>query len=263
MSHELAMIPFEQENLRAYTLLLRIEVVLRECLRESLKSEFGVDWQKKLPGELHKTIKQKQAEENRPQFNFIRLGPLYYLTFAELLPLLQQKPGRPVAKKLGGECFLKQLENLIAPRNAVGHSRPVSSVGLKTIETLYAQMETALTAEELARLMANPDTGLGQDEAAKAVIPAMEQILRDLPNLPPAFPIPESYQTAIIQFWWADDSLAGFNRSRVESAIALIREYNALPAGVGSAGNRQRFCEQYDMKKQIQDAITELGKVTL
>ena len=74
MSHELAMIPFEQENLRAYTLLLRIEIVLRECLRESLKSEFGVDWQKKLPGELHKIVKQKQAEENKPQFNFIRLA---------------------------------------------------------------------------------------------------------------------------------------------------------------------------------------------
>ena len=148
------MIPFEDDNLRAYTLLLRIEIVLRECLRTSLESKFGVHWRKRLPGELLKKIKELQAEESRPQFNFVRLGPLYYLTFGELLTLLQQKSGRSVAKKLGGDCVLKQLENIFVPRNAVCHSRPVSSVGLKTIETLYAEMETALTAEGLARLMA-------------------------------------------------------------------------------------------------------------
>ena len=257
------MIPFENENLRAYTLLLRIEIVLRECLRTSLESEFGVHWRKRLPGELLKKIKESQAEESRPQFNFVRLGPLYYLTFGELLTLLQQKSGRSVAEKLGGDCILKQLENIFAPRNAVCHSRPVSSVGLKTIETLYAEMETALTADGLARLIAKPDTGLAQDEAAKGLIPVLNEMLRDLPNLPPAFPIPEAFQTATAQFWWADDTLAGFNRSSVEATIAVIREYNALPAGVGSAGSRQRICDERDLKKRIQNAITELEKVTL
>ncbi len=255
------MIPFEDDNLSAYTLLLRIEIVLRESLRKSLESQSGVDWQKKLPGELLTKIRKAQTEENKPQFNFVRLGPLYYLTFGELLTLLQQKSGRSVAEKLGGDCFLKQLENIFAPRNALCHSRPVSSVGLKTIETLYAQMEAALTADGLARLMAKPDTGLAQDEAAKGLIPALNEMLRDLPDLPPAFPIPEAIQTATAQFWWADDSLAGFNRSSVEAAFALIREYNALPAGVGSAGVRQRFCEQSNLKTRIQGAITELAKV--
>jgi hypothetical protein len=161
-----------------------------------------------------------------------------------------------VTEKLGGDCVLKQLENIFVPRNAVCHSRPVSSVGLKTIETLYAEMETALTADGLARLIAKPDTGLTQDEAAKGLTPVLNEVLRDLSNLPPAFPIPEAFQSATAQFWWADDSLAGFNRSSVEAAIALIREYNALPAGVGSAGTRQRFCEQRDLKKRIQDAVS-------
>ena len=257
------MIPFENDNVRAYTLLLRIEIALRECLRTSLESEFGVHWRKRLPGELLKKIKESQAEENRPQFNFVCLGPLYYLAFGELLILLKQKSGRSVAEKLGGDCFLKQLENIFAPRNAVCHSRPVSSVGLKALETLYAEMETALTADGLARLIAKPDTGLARDEAAKGLIPALNETLRDLPDLPPAVPIPEAFQIATAQFWWADDSLAGFNRSNVEAAIALIREYNALPAGVGSAGNRQRFCEKHDLKKRIQDAITELENVTV
>jgi hypothetical protein len=158
------MIPFENDNLKAYALLLRIEIALRELLGISLESEFGAQWRKRLPGELLKKIKESQREENRPQFGYVRLGPLYYLTFGELLTLLQQKSGRPVAEKLGGDGFLKQLENVFTPRNALCHSRPVSSVGLKTIETLYAQMETALTPEWLAQLMSKPDTGLGQDE---------------------------------------------------------------------------------------------------
>lgn len=255
------MIPFENDNLKAYALLLRIEIALRELLRISLESEFGVQWRKRLPGELLKKIKESQTEENRPQFGYVRLGPLYYLTFGELLTLLQQKSGRPVADKLGGDCVLKQLENIFVPRNAVCHSRPVCSVGLKTIETLYAEMEAALTTDGLARLIAKPDAGLAQDQAANSLIPALKDVLRDLPNLPPSFVIPDVFQTAIAQFWWADDSLAGFNRSVIEAAIAVIREYNALPAGVGCAGTRQRFTEQRDTKEQVQHAITELEKV--
>jgi len=110
------MIHFENDNLRAYKLLLRIEVVLRECLRTSFESEFGVHWRKRLPGELLKKIKQSQSEESRPQFNFVNLGPLYYLTFGELLTLLNQKSGRSISERLGGDCVLKQLENIFAPR---------------------------------------------------------------------------------------------------------------------------------------------------
>lgn len=257
------MIPFENDNVRAYTLLLRIEIVLRECLRKSLESEHGVHWQKKLHGELLKKIRKSQADENKPQFDFIRLGPLYYLTFGELLTQLQQNPSRSVAEKLGGDSFLKQLENVFTPRNALCHSRPVSTIGLKTIETLYAQVERALTEEGLKRLIAKPDTGLVQAEAAKALIPALKQGLRDLPSLPAALPIPDLFQTATAQFWWADDSLAGFSISTVEVAFGLIKEYNSIPTGVGSAGSRQRFSEQRELKMKIQSAVTELEKVTL
>jgi hypothetical protein len=100
-----------------------------------------------LPGELLKKIKESLTEENRPQFGYVRLGSLDYFTFGELLTLLQQESGRPVAEKVGGACVLKQLENVFVPRNAICHSRPVSSVGLKTIEALYAEMETALAAD--------------------------------------------------------------------------------------------------------------------
>ena len=255
------MIPFESDNLKAYSLLLRIEIALRELLRISMESEFGVQWRKRLPGELLKKIKESQTEENRPQFGYVRLGPLYYLTFGELLTLLQPKSGHAVAEKLGGGCVLKQLENIFVPRNAVCHSRPVSSVGLKTIVTLYAEMETALTADGLARLIAKPDAGLAQDQAASGMIPALKDVLRDLPKLPPSFVIPDVFQIATSQFWWADDSLAGFNRSVIEAAIAVIREYNAIPAGVGCAGTRQRFSEQSEMKKAVQHALTELEKV--
>jgi hypothetical protein len=257
------MIPFEGENLRAYTLLLRIEIALRECLKAALEAEHGRQWQKTLHGDLLKKIRKSQTDEYKPQFNFIRLGPLYYLTFGELLTQLQHKHCRSAVEMLGGDSLLKQLETVFAPRNALCHSRPVSSIGLRTIETLYAQMETALTADGLARLTAKPDTGLAQSAAAKGLIPGLNRMLHELSDLPLKLPIPELHQTAIIQFWWADDSLAGFNRSRIEAAVELLCEYNALPAGVGSAGARQRLCEQRELKRCIQDAVSELEKVAL
>lgn len=257
------MIPFEKENTKAYVLLLRIEIVLRECIRTSMEIEFGANWQKRLPGDLFKKIKESQTEENRPQFNFVRLGPLYYLTFGELLTILTQKLGHSVAKKFGGDCFLKQLENILVPRNALCHSRPISSVGLRAIETLYAEMKAALTAEELSKLTAKLDTGLTQDDVKKMFMPALLQVLSDLPKLPGVFTIPKYFRTAIAQFWWADDNLAGFNRSIVETAFTLLHQYNTLPKGVGSAGIRQNFCDEHSLKIKIEDAIIELEKMTL
>lgn len=256
------MIPFENDNLKAYGLLLRIEIALRELLRISLESEFGAQWRKRLPGELLKKVKESQTEENRPQFGYVRLGPLYYLTFGELLTLLQQKSGKAVAEKLGGDCVLKQLENIFVPRNAVCHSRPVSSVGLRTIATLYAEMETALTADGLANLIAKPDTGLAQDQAASELIASLQAVGEKLHSIPSSFAVPEVYRTASAQFWWAEDTLAGFRRSVVEACFDCIKEYNALPAGVGCAGTRLRYCEQHEMKQKVEDAIAELRKVT-
>src|SRR5207249_11389800 len=61
VSFEHAMIPFENDNLKAYALLLRIEIAIRELLRISLEAEFGVQWRKRLPGELLKKIKESQS----------------------------------------------------------------------------------------------------------------------------------------------------------------------------------------------------------
>jgi hypothetical protein len=255
------MISFEIENTNAYTLLLRIEIALRECLRHALESEFGPPWRKQLPGDLLKKIKESQEEGNRPQFDFIKLGPLYYLTFGELLKLLQQKSGRAVAARFGGDCFLKQLENLTAPRNSVCHSRPVSSVGLKVIETLYAEMEVALKPLSFSDLISSPDTGITQGEASAAMVVSLKKLLTKRSRLPAFFEIPNEFNLSILQFWWADDSLAGFNRSTVEKAFAVIHEYNALPKGVGSAASRQRCCETYQIDSNAVAAIMELQKV--
>jgi hypothetical protein len=104
---------------------------------------------------------------------------------------------------------------------------------------------------------------LDQATAARELISGLNQALHDLPSLPPLLPIPEVFQTATIQYWWAEDSLAGFTIVMVEAAFEMIRKYNALPKGVGSAATRQHFSEQGDFKTRIKDAITELEKVAL
>ncbi|MBK8039638.1 MAG: hypothetical protein IPK22_21280 [Verrucomicrobiaceae bacterium] len=254
---------FEFENTRAYSLLLRIEVLLRECLREALEEQDGRKWQRKLPGALLTKIKDSQKDERKPQFNFVRLGPLYYLTFGELLSVLDQKSSSAIVKRLGGEVFLKQFQNLCAPRNAVCHSRPVSSIGLQVIETLYSQLENVLTVEVVQRYLTHPDTGLEKDAAIPLVASILASALTSHERLPAKLETSKTLALAIEQYWWADDSLAGFNRQCVEDAIDLISQYNELPAGVGAVASRQNFCDRQGLKLKIQKAIATLETATL
>jgi len=255
------MIPFEQDNLQAYSLLLRIEIVLRECLKESMEGEFGAKWQKRIPGDLLKKVRMSQSEENKPQFDFLRLGPLYYLTFGELLQLLQQELGRSVTRRLGGESLVRQLENLFSPRNAICHSRSVSRVGLKAVEALYGQLESALTPEVMSRLLANPDAGLRQVDAARGLARTFEQALYVVAELPLALPIPDDYERVTAQFWWGEDTLAGFHCACVEACVALIVEYNSLPVGVAAVLPRQRLVETSNFEVHLREALSELRKV--
>lgn len=257
------MIPFEEENVNAYRLMLRIEVALRECLRSSFEKQFGPRWQKQIPGDMLKKIRDAQTEAKRPQFNYLNLGPFYYLTLGELLPILQQNAGRPTAERFGGDGFIKQLENILGPRNALCHSRNASSVGLVAIDALYRQMETALTPEGLEKLLSEPNIGLPQDIAAKQMIPCLREAAKSVSELPATIKIPDNFDLAKTQYWWGEEALAGFDCVKVKTAVALIQEYNSLPQGIGSAAFRQRFTEEKNLKVTIENAITELEKVLL
>jgi hypothetical protein len=252
---------FQKDNQEAYRLLLGIEVVLRELLRLEYEQKLGPRWQRQLPPELLKNIKASQTEESRPQFDYLRLGPLYYLNFGELLKLLQQKHAQGVCRQLGGEVFLKQLENLFTPRNAVCHSRPVSSVGLKAIETLHAQLETALTRTRFEFLLANPDVGLTQRDFAANVLPLLRNALSIAASLPRCLPSLEIVDKALLQFWWVDDALAGFNRMAIEEVAQNISDYNKLPSGVGASGERQRYLDKSNFQKAVAKTIAELEKI--
>jgi hypothetical protein len=253
--------PFQKDNQEAYGLLLAIEVVVRELLRLEYEQKLGPKWQRQLPPDLLKNIKASQAEESRPQFNYVRLGPLYYLSFGDLLKLLQQKHAQGVCRQLGGDVFLKQLENLFTPRNAVCHSRPVGSVGLKVIQTLHAQLAAALTSARFDSLLANPDVGLTQRDFAADTLPLLRNALSTAASLPRCLPSLEIVDKALLQFWWVDDALAGFNRLAIEEAAQKMSDYNKLPPGVGAAGERQRYLDRSDFQQTVATAIAELEKI--
>ena len=65
---------------------------MREMIRIAFEAEFGGRWRQRIPGALLAKIRKDESdEEKRKQFDFRRLGPLYYLTFGELTSLLRQK----------------------------------------------------------------------------------------------------------------------------------------------------------------------------
>ena len=97
------MVPFEDDNTEAFKLLTRVEIGIRELLRKSLQQTHGNSWRRQLPALMRSKIHAAQNEETqRSQFDFLRLGPLYYLTFGELLDILQQPHGKLAVECAGG-----------------------------------------------------------------------------------------------------------------------------------------------------------------
>jgi hypothetical protein len=217
------MIPFEEDNLTAYRLVLRIEIALRECIRISLEANSGTNWRRLIPGDLLKKIRNAQREENQPQFDYLHLGPLYYLTLGELIPILNQKVGRSVAERFGGDSFIKQLENILGPRNALCHSRRIPSVGLGAIKSLYHQMETSLTPEGLREIVSHPDSGLPPENATDLLIDWLMVAKQTIQQLNHPVPVSESYEIATQQYWWDNSELSGFNCLLIEKVANFER----------------------------------------
>ena len=70
------MIPFEENNLESYRLLLRIEIALRELLRQSFEQQYGPRWRNRLPGGL---------EEEAVRAHLASLYPEEHLKWIEFL----------------------------------------------------------------------------------------------------------------------------------------------------------------------------------
>jgi len=247
---------FESRNVEAYRLLLKIEVALREFLRDRLISKYGQKWHKRIPGKYLVEIRKSQSDESkRKQFDFLRLGPLYYLTFGELLEFMDEGDGREAAVSIGGAAMLNQLRLLLLPRNAIAHCRDCSQIGLEVIRNTYSQLVNALTEQRFSELLKSPDVGIRPEIAMELLKEALSAADRMLSELRSPCVICQEYNEARAQFWWGDKDLAGFDTEVVDSAIRLILQYNELPTGLGSAGLRQRFIEETGLPELIRAGI--------
>ena len=108
-------LPFEEPNVEGYRLLLRIEVALRELLaRESRGANRASLAQPLALGEVLQRIRESEREEEkRGQFDFLRLGPLYYLDFGQPLAIIQQQAGRAIVARFGGDGFIEQTKRRV------------------------------------------------------------------------------------------------------------------------------------------------------
>jgi hypothetical protein len=231
---------FEQRNVEAYSLLLRVEVVLRELVREHRFEVHGEAWHKQLPGEFLKLIRDAQREENRPHYGFECLGPLYYLTFGQLATVLSQAYSKPLIDKLGGQPFLKSLEAISPFRNAVCHSRPIPAIGLQQISLMHSQLTQALSADRFNRYLQNPDVGVHPEDARRDLILAISKMKQDLIDLPERLDVGPVTQMALRQYWWRPD-LAGFDIDAIERLMPYVDHYNQLARGIGASNLRHQF----------------------
>ena len=253
------MVPFEDANVEAYRLLLRIEVVVREVLRISLEEIHGARWQRQLLKEMRSKIHESQAEEHRRrQFDFIRLGPLYYLTLGELIPLLRQRVAQQAVQRLGGNAFIEQVENIFAPRNAVAHSRDVSAAGIAAIRAIYLQIENSVGGEELSTILQHPDVGISPERALPSILEWAIDVFGKIEKLAATCPPCEEYSKAETQFWWGMHEVREVDYQLLERCVKDVERYNVLPKGIGSAATRQRFVESSRLNETLQKAIQTL-----
>lgn len=253
---------FEARNCDAYRLLLRIELILRELLKEELRRRNGEKWQKLIPGNQLKVIREKQKEENRPQFGFVRLGPLYYLTYGELLEIYKQQAARSVIDRLGGDKVYSQLEGLVSMRNAVSHSRDVSEIGLKAITLAYDEMSTALTPSVIDSLLTHLDAGVTPEIAAKSLAEMCRTLV-----IPISAGMGITIEYSLIseikdQYWWPDSSLAGFDCNQVENLLVDLATYASIPlSGIGSDLTRKRTSLALGLRDRLANIAEELEVV--
>jgi hypothetical protein len=240
---------------------LEIEVVLRELVAQAYEDEYGLAWEKRLPSDLRADIKRKQDDETgREEFDFRTLGALYYLAYGDLVKLLSRDVGKQVAVKFGGPAFHKELEKLQIPRNAIAHSRPVSSVGLQAVKLVHGKLESALTRDGMDALLKDPAVGLTPSEVIPDLRVWVQKVIKTTEKLDGPCDVSTDYARASAQYWWGASALAGFDTTSVDAFVGVVEQYNALPEMLGVAEQRRQLLSKTDWTGVSSRVIESLGE---
>jgi hypothetical protein len=121
---------------------------------------------------------------------------------------------------------------------------------------------TALDSRQLSDIVASPDIGVFPDDTARLLSPWLSSLQENILALQCPITIDDAYETATHQYWWGVSEFSGFDCAALERVSDLIVAYNALPTGVGSAGRRQRFCDENKALQLIENATAELKRIS-
>lgn len=258
------MILFEKRNVGAYKLLLRVENILREFIARSLKEEFDSRWQREIPGDCKKRIKESSGYEASQHFQFRKMGPLYYLTLGDLVVILEQKVGEKAREGLGGslnlqnDAFIPKIQDALPVRNALAHSRDVTELGLKAVTNLYDHIENALGEDTVRELLANPDIGISPEDAAKGLIQWLCEN-RDALSAETDLPDQDSlYEKASEQYWWGQSEYGGFENETIDDVIDLLDKYRSIPKGMGTIRSKRKIIVTDGLVTKLNKAIDAL-----
>ena len=257
MIEQAEQVPFASRNSEGYACLLYIEVALRELARHELCRHYGEKWQKRIPGRYLQKIRRDQKDEaTKASLGFRRLGPLYYLTFGELVEVAIQEPTVEAVTRVLGQQGPALLMEIVPCRNAIAHCRDLSEEALATVRALSSRMTTGLAAHGLAGVLQQPDIGLYPEEARELIARWLTEVQDVLSELRALTVGQESYKEASRQYWWSSSDLAGFDVELVDGLAVKVRQYSQLPGGVGAAATRERFISESGI-------LTDLEKITL
>ena len=254
------MVPFEKLNSEAYVKILRIEIVIREVVREKYFQEFGRKWKKRIPGELLTKIRESEKNDDLiSETGYVALGSLYYLTYGEIISAIekQNKIRQALELELGAN-FLDLCGHIRAPRNAIAHNRSITRQGANDVNHLYEFLNSKLSPEKFEDYARNPTAGLFIEDAKIKI----KEYLNDVLSSVKSFKIIEQnniLDLAIEQHWWSTVADNDLNFEKLESCAELISKYSKLThVGIGTSGKINRFIHKNNFAGLVTEAIASI-----
>ena len=145
---------------------------------------------------------------------------MYYLTFGELVDLLQRRDFGAVVDLPG---ITAQLRDVITLRNAVAHSRPPVSQSVARIEMLVERLTQRFGDELCQRLIEQPEVGVFPGDGARMLLATLRQSDHDIRAVAVLTADLRPAAACRAQFWWGESELAGFDTSAVDEILYLLQ----------------------------------------
>lgn len=241
----------------AYSVLLQIEVALRELIISEL-SEFGAKWWKqRLPGDIVIKVRQgREYERMVPWRQAVPHHPIYYTDLPDLTKVITARNNwdDKFSSIFGNaEHFRNSMRTLEPIRNSVAHSRIISTEDLEVLRGIERSLVAAFGEDRFHGL-------IGRRTAVPSLMAQLRKASEDIGEMIASIEAPASIDKLLMRVngmrnqWWWDEDYLGFPTETVDEAVELTEEYCQQPRNRWEAYRLPEWVQRRDLIDRLMAA---------